>query len=310
LATLTERTAAAVPGCRQDPSANSGSELALTFTKNWDGPRPLSTPYFRANPSILAFWKVATIKNGRTPSSERRTNFSPPNMLPKLSSIVAPVAFDRAVGASSLNLAGYGLLGMFVLSIVELAATAVPMNPAWEFQAGGHITDVSWALLLGMALLFRRDAGQNFPTIEFRLMRGLSRMCLFFAFAYILLGVIIWNAEWRIGELDRNQTQQAGEKLDKQVQAMVSAAAQAKTVEDLQTLSSQKAGAGQSVEAFQAQLTGQVRQQLKGQRAQLETDLTSRAESRFWLKVRISGQSLIIAILCLFMLFRTHDLRI
>lgn len=80
---------------------------------------------------------------------------------------------------------GYFILCLTFLDYIFLLIPPHFLDPTWEINVIGHLTENVWAPLFGFALVFIRKEN-SFKALEFKLLTWLSRLMLIMAIIYFL----------------------------------------------------------------------------------------------------------------------------
>lgn len=118
---------------------------------------------------------------------------------------------------------GYFILSLTFLDYVFLLIPPHFLDPTWELNIIGHLTENVWAPLFGFALVFVRKEN-NFKEQELKLLSWLSRLMLLMAIIYFLSAPLIISNSIKIQqksfsqlktklEIQRNQVAQFKQKL-------------------------------------------------------------------------------------------------
>ena len=104
---------------------------------------------------------------------------------------IIQVALEKLDKTSKmLSMIGYFILGLVFIDYVFLLIPPHFLNPTWEINIIGHLTENVWAPLLGFALVFIRKEN-SFKASELRLLSWLSRLLLLMAIIYFLAAPLI-----------------------------------------------------------------------------------------------------------------------
>ncbi|MGK7952430.1 MAG: HpsJ family protein [Xenococcaceae cyanobacterium] len=104
---------------------------------------------------------------------------------------IIQVAIEKLEKTSKmLPTVGYFILGLTFLDYIFLLIPPHFLNPTWEINVIGHLTENVWAPLLGFSLVFIRREN-SFKTSELRLLSWLSRFIILIAIIYFLAAPLL-----------------------------------------------------------------------------------------------------------------------
>lgn len=146
-------------------------------------------------------------------------------------------------------IAGYALLALSLLDIIDIFVPPSFTNPAWEFQTASSLVERAPVPLLGLVLVL---VGEK----SFRIFKLLSRACLVVGLLFILLVPLVINSAWRI---DRQNQQQLAQQTS-QIQQVKQQLSQAKTDQEISNVLTQLSP--QAANAPQIRNPQQVKNQL------------------------------------------------
>lgn len=120
---------------------------------------------------------------------------------------------------------GYFILGLTFLDYIFLLVPPHFLNPTWEINIIGHLTENVWAPLFGFALVFIRKEN-SFKASELQLLAWLSRLMLIMAILYFLATPLLISNTIKIQqknfsglksklEMQKSQVEELKQKLSK-----------------------------------------------------------------------------------------------
>lgn len=125
------------------------------------------------------------------------------------------------------RVAGYALLALSLLDIINILIPPGFTNPAWEFQLVGNLVERSPVPLLGIVLVL---VGEN----NFRIFQFLSRASLVAGILFLLLLPLAINSVWRIEQQSNQQLIQQTAQLQ-YFRSQISQATTAQQINDVLT---------------------------------------------------------------------------
>lgn len=96
------------------------------------------------------------------------------------------------------RLAGYALLALSLLDIINIFVLPGFTNPAWEFQMASNLVERSPVPLIGLVLVL---VGEK----NFRIFQFLSKACLVVGILFLLLLPLVISSAWRIQQQNTDQ---------------------------------------------------------------------------------------------------------
>jgi hypothetical protein len=181
-----------------------------------------------------------------------------------------------------LNYVGYGLLLLFAFDLVEIFSAPKLMNPVWELETLGRLTDRVAVPLIGFGLIFVGGLN-NRRDLEISWLKTLSWLTLLTAlilWLWVPLG--IFNTVRIHRAIDRQITAQLEQKTNQaqtQVKAVKAALDKVSSPEDLKIFLSRLNLKGQAQEATDVQEVAPIKTQISAMLDNQVSKLSIQAQS-------------------------------
>lgn len=130
------------------------------------------------------------------------------------------------------RIAGYGLLALSLLDIINIFVPSRFGNPAWEFQTVTNLVERAAVPLLGLVLVFSAET-------NFRIFKFLCWASLVVGVLFLLLVPLGISSSWRIDQQNQRQVSAQVSKQTEQIEQLQNLLNQAKTPEQINSILAQ-----------------------------------------------------------------------
>ncbi|HEX4232370.1 MAG TPA: hypothetical protein VHZ07_27125 [Bryobacteraceae bacterium] len=128
---------------------------------------------------------------------------------------------------------GYFFLAIYFTFFAETVALLRPGQLADEYAGCQRLTEASWVLVAAIVLICNRNSGSAATRFELSLIPLFSYMALFFAFVYIAVPFIAWNAATRLNTAELQQSLSVREGSQRQLRQLKARIDEAKSIAEL-----------------------------------------------------------------------------
>lgn len=210
---------------------------------------------------------------------------------------MAQVNSNEAWFGPLFRLAGYGLLALSVLDIIDSFVPLRFTNPAWELQLVSGLVERVPVPLLGLVLVL---VGEN----SSRVFRFLSWACLVVSILFFLLFPLTISSAWRIEQQNRQQVNQQVEQQAAQLQQVRNLLSKANTEQQINQVLARinpqgRLPANSNPQEVKSRLLAQIAQGEKQLKQQAQTNLGGRSTALIKNAVKLALGALISGIIFL-----------
>lgn len=168
------------------------------------------------------------------------------------------------------RIAGYGLLALSLIDIIDIFVPSRFGNPGWEFQVVRSLVERAAVPLLGVVLLFSAET-------SIRIFKFLCWASLVVGVLFLLLVPLGISSSWRIDQQNQRQTTAQINQQTAQIQQVQKVLSQAKTPEEITSILARlnpqrRPPAINNLQEAKSQLLSNIAQAEKTVRAQAEAN--------------------------------------